>query len=87
MRIQFKADVWLRMETIVIRPKRSMKYLGIWLEYRFSDNEHMQRAIEKTEKAVRSISRILPNVAGPKNEKVMVLYAVMETIIMYGAPA
>lgn len=66
---RMRDQVSFRLEECMIRPKRAVKYLGVWLDDKLCYTEHVRRTIEKAEKSVRTINRILLNVGGPRYEK------------------
>ena len=69
-----------------IRVKPQIRYLGIILDGRLSFKPHVDYLRGKVERNVSYLSRILPNLFGP-GYRVRKLYsAVINAMVMYGAP-
>lgn len=69
-----------------IWPQRAIKYLGVWLDTKLTFSEHITRAAEKTGRMVGALSRLMPNVGGPKASRRKVLSSVAHSIALYAAP-
>lgn len=70
-----------------ITPKKSVKYLGIWLDMKLTFAQHVERVIEKAGKTVFALSRIMPNIGGPRASKRRVLAGIVHSQILYATPA
>lgn len=57
-----------------------MLYLGIVVDRRLSFREHVRRAAEKTAGVVTQLSRIMPNLGGPKESRRKLLVAVTHSV-------
>ena len=77
---------WVAVGADRIPVGESIKYLGLVLDGRFNFEAHFAHLAPKLEKVALSLSRILPNIGGPK-EKIRRLYAsVLGSMALYGAP-
>lgn len=70
----------------IIRPKGSIKYLGIWLDSKLTFSEHVNKTVEKAQRTVTALSTIMPNVGGPRASKRKLLNSVVISQLLYGAP-
>lgn len=65
---------------------RSLKYLGVWLHSKLTFSIHGHRTIEKAEKTMSALSRLMPTITGPSESKRKTLACVMQSQILYAAP-
>jgi RNA binding protein fox-1 len=70
-----------------IASKRELKYLGVMIDDRLNFNSHVDYACEKAAKAINALSRIMPNIGGPRSSKRRLLASVSSSILRYGVPA
>lgn len=70
----------------VIKPARSIKYLGVWLDTKLTFNEHVSQTLIKAGKTITALSRIMPNTNGPRSSKRRVLSSVVHSKLLYAAP-
>lgn len=70
----------------IIQPIRAVKYLGVWLDTKLTFSEHIDRTVEKTSKTISALSKIMPNINGPKSSKRKILASVVHSKILYAAP-
>jgi len=76
----------LRIGNELVISKPTMKYLGIYLDQKWSFKSHVDYVEDKASKIVRALSRLMPNLRGP-GEKNRKLYAnAINSVLMYGAP-
>lgn len=75
-----------KIENIDVRPHTAIKYLGVWLDTKLTFSEHIKRTTEKASKLVAALSRLMPNVGGPRHSKRKVLCSVAHSIVLYAAP-
>lgn len=54
----------LKMGKRMVRQKRSMMYLGVWLDNRRNCTENVKRVIESVEGTTRETGWIFPNISG-----------------------
>ena len=70
----------------VISLKKEIKYLGVWLDSKWSFKHHLKQAATKTSITCTSLMRLMLNIGGPWPTRRQLLATVIETIQMYGAP-
>lgn len=71
---------------VEIAHKKSIVYLGITISQGGHYGEHIKETIRKAEKKVSAITRLTPNIRGPGSRKREMLYNVVQSILLYGAP-
>lgn len=69
-----------------VEPQSAIKYLGIWLDPKLAFHEHVRKAIEKADRTVSALSKLMPNVGGPRASKRRLLASVIHSQLLYGAP-
>ena len=60
-------------------------YLGVQLDRRFSFGEHLQIATAKAIKCGPALSRLMPNVGGPREAKRRLVASVVNSKLLYAA--
>ncbi|XP_070162482.1 uncharacterized protein [Polyergus mexicanus] len=71
---------------VLVQFSESIKYLGIYIDVRWTFSQHFKYVVEKTGRVIRALNRLMPNLRGP-DEKRRRLYAnVVFSVILYGAP-
>ncbi|XP_020298993.1 uncharacterized protein LOC109863187 [Pseudomyrmex gracilis] len=76
--------VWVGPTQVATQPH--MKYLGLQVDDRWKFRAHFDYVARKTHKVTWALSRLLPNLGGPR-QSVRKLYAnVVHSVVMYGAP-
>lgn len=81
-----REHVTFNLDRVTIIPKRFIRYLGVIIDEKRNFGEHIRMTTSKAEKRVAALSRILPNVGGPKSSKRAVLCGALHNILLYGAP-
>lgn len=71
-------------QTIV--SKQAIKYLGVMIDNRLKFAEHIHYTSEKASRVQAALSRIMPNIGGPKFVRRLVLSKVISSILLYAAP-
>ncbi|XP_023310320.1 uncharacterized protein LOC108917090 [Anoplophora glabripennis] len=69
-----------------ITPCKALRYLGVVIDEGGTFGEHLEKAVNKTEKKSAILARLMPNLGGPRTCKRMVLCGVVHSILLYGAP-
>lgn len=69
-----------------ITSKESVKYLGVMIDNRLNFKSHIRYATEKASKIQSALSRILPNIGGPRYESRLLLSRVVSSALLYAAP-
>lgn len=78
--------VTFTLDDTEIIPKRSIKYLGIWIDDKGSWGDHIKATCKKAEQRMAALTRLMPNLGGPSSGKRRVLSSVVQSILLYGAP-
>ena len=81
-----KESVNIKVGTADIRSKTSIKYLGVMIDERLNFKAHMEYACERAAAVNNTLSRIMPNVGGPRQSRRLLISRVTTSILMYGAP-
>jgi hypothetical protein len=76
--------VRFNVDTEVIETKRDVKYLGIRLDVRLTFWHQIISAVEKAEKVMTNLSRLMSNVGGPVSSRRRVLLSVVQSVLLYG---
>jgi len=66
--------------------KRSIKHLGIIVDDNLNYNQHVEATATKAQKTLTALSRLMPNIGGPKESRRKLLVSVIHSVILYGAP-
>jgi len=69
-----------------ILSQSSVRYLGVHIDSRLTFRDHLQKVSEKAAKVVTALSRIMPNIGGPRQNRRKLLASVTTSIMMYAAP-
>lgn len=69
-----------------IELKESMKYLGVFIDSRWSFVDHFAYVTDKVSKVTRALGRLMPNLKGPREDKRNLYSKVIQSVILYGAP-
>lgn len=70
----------------IIKPERTAKYLGVWLDDRRLFRKHVVEAVNRAERMAAALSQLMVNVGGPQQGKKLLYAQVVYSIILYGAP-
>lgn len=74
------------IDGISVPIKTNIKYLGIILNSSLSFKDHFKYIGVKTNKVIRALSKLLPNLRGPHEAKRRLYANIVLSIVMYGAP-
>lgn len=80
-----REDIIFNLGNVCIKHKKVIKYLGIWLDHNMLFANHVKETISKAEKKTATLSRIMPNIHGPRSEKRKILCYVIQSVILYGS--
>ena len=69
-----------------IKWKKSIKYLGVQLDRRLSFGEHLQIATAKAIQCGAALTRLMPNIGGPREAKRRLVASVVNSKLLYAAP-
>jgi len=67
--------------------KRSVRYLGVYLDTRLSFVDHARTVSAGAKRAATALGRLMPNVRGPSQSKRQLLMSVVNSRLLYGAQA
>lgn len=70
----------------IITPKQALKYLGVWLDRKMTFSEHFNKVTESVGKTLSVLTRVMPNIGGPRSSKRKVLTSIIHSKILYAAP-
>ena len=66
--------------------KSSIKYLGVQLDRRLSFGEHLRIATAKAIQCGSDLSRLMPNISGPREARRRLVASVVNSKLLYAAP-
>ncbi|KAH8332940.1 hypothetical protein KR074_012324, partial [Drosophila pseudoananassae] len=69
-----------------ITSKEAIKYLGVMLDNRMSYGAHVEYSTIKAARIQGALSRMLPNVGGPKESRRRLLASVVTSVLLNAAP-
>lgn len=81
-----RKNIEFQLESNTIKPKPAVKYLGLMIDSNLSFRTHVNQVVQKAEKKTAALTRILPNIQGPSWSKRVLLNAVVQSTLLYGAP-
>ena len=76
----------IRAGGIVIQSNTHIRYLGVVLDHRLNFKHHMDKTIEKAARATATLSRLMPNIGGPRQQVRKLLASVAMSMLMHAAP-
>lgn len=79
--------IQFEVEGTSIHPSNAIKYLGVWIDTKLTFKAHIMKSLEKAEKTMTALSKLMPNVAGPRASKRKALSSVIHSQILYAAPS
>ena len=68
-----------------IEGKKSIKYLGVQLDRRLSLGKHLQIATAKAIQCGAALTRLMPNIGGPREAKRRLVASVVNLKLLYAA--
>jgi hypothetical protein len=63
-----------------------MIYLGITIDKTLLYKSHISKTAMKGDKIITQLSRLMPNIGGPKSSRRKLLVFVVHSILLYGPP-
>lgn len=69
-----------------ITPSKTVKYLGVVLDYRMRFSDHIKYVVKKSENTLKLLQILFPNVGGPTAIKRRVMAAALQSILLYASP-
>ena len=73
------------LEEHEIKWKKSIKYLGVQLDRRLSFGEHLQITTAKAIQCGSALTRLMPNIGGPREAKKRLVASVVNSKLLYAA--
>ena len=80
-------NIQIRVGNTLVSSTPAAKYLGIYLDKDLKMTTHVKKTVEKALKIQTSLAKLMPRVGGPSTEKRIVLSTVVQSVLLYGAPA
>jgi Reverse transcriptase (RNA-dependent DNA polymerase). len=74
------------LQGMSIRPKNSVKYLGIHFDVHATFGKHVSEVCAKADRHTGALHRVLPNLRGPSSSKRKTMLGMVHSIITYAAP-
>ncbi|KAH1020868.1 hypothetical protein HUJ04_010460 [Dendroctonus ponderosae] len=81
-----RRDVLFRMGPQTIKPSKSLRYLGVTIGENLRFGAHVVETVRRAGTKLASLTRLLPNIGGPQMAKRALLYGVVQSVLLYGAP-
>ena len=78
--------ITIRVGDCEITSKPSLRYLGVQIDARLRFQEHLKIVGEKAARVTSALSRIMPNIGGPRQSRRRLLSTVVSSILLYAAP-
>lgn len=80
-------EIKFQLDGEEIKLNRSIKYLGIWMDTKLTFAEQVKQVIEKASRTISALTRVMPNIGGPRASKRRLLSSVVHSQILYATPA
>lgn len=81
-----RAEVKFEIDGIEINPSKSVKYLGVIMDFRLSFTRHVDELGRKAEMMIQTLNILLANTSGPVASKRKVLAGALQSALTYAAP-
>lgn len=69
-----------------VSTSNSMKYLGVIIDYKWCFDPHFEYIENKVASVTRALGRLMPNLRGPTEDKRVLFYNVISSVVLYAAP-
>lgn len=76
----------IRIGPDLVQPKKSIKYLGVFLDRTNRFHEHIKFVTNKAIKTVSALAKIMPNTLNLRQGNKTLYYRISESIVLYAAP-
>lgn len=81
-----REEIKIKVGTACITSIKSIKYLGVMIDDRLNFNAHLEYACERASNVNCALSRIMPNIGGPRQSRRILIARVTMSVLLYGAP-
>lgn len=81
-----RQGITFRVGRGIIQHQKKIKYLGVVVDNKMMFGQHNIYATKKAEDRLAVLSRMMTNIGGPSSKKRQMLYGVVQSILLYGAP-
>ena len=81
----FSSNLRMQISDEFIEAREAVRYLGEVVDRKLTHWPHIRTVADKAAKVVESLSRLMPNISGPKSSKRRILMSVTHSILLYGA--
>ena len=78
--------ITVRVGDCEITSKSSLKYLGVQIDNRLRFDGHLEVVGAKASRVASTLSRIMPNIGGPRQSRRKLLTSVVSSVLLYAAP-
>lgn len=79
--------IQVNVDGVRVNSRESVRYLGVHLDRNMTMGTHIRKVAEKANKALNNVSRLMPNVGGPREGSRRILCSIVQSILLYGASA
>lgn len=80
-----RGEIKFELRGDIIKPKKSITYLGICLDQGCTFGEHVKTRVNKANKTANALCQLMPNIGGPTNRKRTLLVTAVQSMLLYGA--
>lgn len=81
-----RQEVRFKIMDATVYPQKVLRCLGIYIDDLQIYNAHIKKAVEKADKLTSALTRLMPNIGGPGQEKRVIMCSVAHSVLLYGAP-
>lgn len=75
-----------KMKDFCIQPQEQLRYLGVELHRKLGFKRHIETAAAKAQSTALLMSRLMPNIGGPRQLKRKLLSSVVNSQLLYASP-
>lgn len=76
----------INVEGIRVEVEDVIKYLGVYIDGRWTFRQHFARLVPRADKVAVSLGRLLPNLGGPDGRVRRLYCGIVHAVALYGAP-
>ena len=80
-------ELSVRVGDTMIDSSRSVRYLGVHIEKDARMTTHVQKTSERAAKMQNLLARMMPRIGGPPHAKRKIICSVVQSVVLYAAPA